>query len=581
MAEQIKYKEFEEFYHLIDNLNVRGELRQNKRQELQKEVQKFHSASKSLQFDTIKNKEIRKTLQDFLDEMQHSIQLWVKRFEKRAKQEEFEERFRDKFIVFIFGKVKAGKSTLGNFIAQNKLDGQDIDYKIYDSTNKERQLEISEFATNITECTVEIQLFTLGGLAWVDTPGLNSMTPENGELAKKYIGAADFIIYPTNSASPMQAEEIDEIKSLLNHNKPIHILITRSDEPEEDQDENGQIIYIFENKTTHVREEQQKDAMERLKKALNSEQRKLIQDEILSISVEAAKRGLKDNDLELFRNSNVPQFYAQFNSILRNKAQILKEQSPLQSLVVLIDKILEGVDEESKQTSLAATKKEYEKLVQSLKDKQQEFDNSMEDLKSEIPKIIQQKLEPHKIDRKDYTQQLKNIAREVGKEIESKSTQICQKAIEDFASDLTKSMESLQIDEIRDKTREHKIPKKNGWGKAIGGIGGTIVGGIFGAGIGIAVGGIVGTAIGEGIDRLLASEQNITITTGNNKEEVIGKFRNDLEIKLQDNLKTCKEEVEQDFFKPLSNQLKKVEIEIATFRCKLEHIKTQYQQTRS
>ncbi len=79
-------------------------------------------------------------------------------------------------------------------------------------------------------------------MAWIDTPGLGSMTLENGKLAKEYIQSADYIIYPTSSDSPLQRDEVEELKRLFEQNKKVTICITKSDKFERKKDKSGKYI---------------------------------------------------------------------------------------------------------------------------------------------------------------------------------------------------------------------------------------------------------------------------------------------------------------------------------------------------
>ena len=168
------------------------------------------------------------------------------------------------YIVIIFGKVKAGKSSLGNFIAHNRLASQDINFFKYDKAGNEEAIkkleEIDEnsegFATANMECTVEIQGFKLSGMAWVDTPGLGSMVEENGDLAKEYIQSADYVIYPTNSSSPLQQDEKEQLRELFEQNKKVTICITKSDDTEEDEVD-GELVKVLMNKTKENRAKQE------------------------------------------------------------------------------------------------------------------------------------------------------------------------------------------------------------------------------------------------------------------------------------------------------------------------------------
>ncbi|MDE7195595.1 MAG: 50S ribosome-binding GTPase, partial [Helicobacter sp.] len=578
-------------YDSIKDLEVRGKMRKESRKKLQQIVEQFRQKCLQWKVPEVaeKNPELKKMFDGFLNAIKGSVEGWNHRFQDRANQEAFEDKFRDKFIVFIYGKVKAGKSTLGNFIVNNRPTNQNVEFCVYDSNSKEQRQNIAEFATNITECTSEIQLFELGGLVWVDTPGLGSITKENGALAKRYVEAADFVLYPTNSSSYMQNNEINEISELLSLQKPVHILITRSDRIEEDEDENGKIIKLFENKTENVRKEQERDALERLHKKLNYEQQKLVQSEILSISVEAAKQGLEKNDLELFRKSNLPKFYEQFNMILREKAQNLKNQSPLNSIIGLINVILGDSDKPTKE-SLAGIRHEYEKLRNKLEEQRRNLEDSIRDLRNSVPRIIAKEFDAHRIDKNNYRQQCKEIRNAIDEELRTKIAEICSKTMRDFATDFCKSLESIGVNDVQDITITREIDNKKPYGQvalgALGAIAGSFipipgVGTLIGGAIGVAAGSILGSFIGDKLDSSFAGKDIECINVGDNLEETLRDFRNKLENIAKTNVDNATHQMDNIFFNPLKQQFAGIEKEILRFSDELLKLKREYEQKRS
>ena len=589
MAEKIVCEEFEEFYRFIEQLEVRGRMRKESRNELQQIVEQFRQKCLQWKVPEVaeKNPELKEMFNGFLNGIKESVESWNSRFQNRAKQEAFEEKFRDKFIVFIYGKVKAGKSTLENFIVNNRLPNQDVEFCVYDSNSKEQRQNITEFATNITECTSEIQLFTLGGLVWVDTPGLGSITKENGALAKRYIELADFVLYPTNSASAMQNNEIAEISQLLLERKPVHILITRSDAMELDE-EDGKIVRKLMNKTEKTRKKQAEDALERLKEHLSLEQQKLIPCEILSISVEAAKQGLEKNDLELFRNSNLPKFYKQFNAILQEKVQNLKNQSPFDSLIGLINSILGDIQSKIYNGTLAGMRLEYEKLQSKLETQRKNLEDSIHDLRGIIPQMIAEEFEIRTIDKDNYKQQCGEIRDTISNKLQAKIIEICKKSMEDFATDFCKSMESINVNDVQDTTITREVEKKSTFGKTIvkgiaaflGGLGGaffTFANPIGAAAAGAAVAATTGL-ITDKIESFFTDKGTEQLTLDGNLEETLRHFREKLQDSATNNLGSPINQMDNIFFKPLKEQLGIIERDISIFHGELEALKKKYGQ---
>ena len=139
----------------------------------------------------------------------HTITEVNQKIREAVKGMEFIQDFEKHFTVAVFGKVKAGKSYIGNFVMGNGIKKlglpssydklPPITVHVYDrgkvSTQDklEEQPDDGDFATGMKETTSTIQWFDLGGLSWFDTPGIGSVTWENEMLAKEYVKMGYYI----------------------------------------------------------------------------------------------------------------------------------------------------------------------------------------------------------------------------------------------------------------------------------------------------------------------------------------------------------------------------------------------------
>jgi len=352
-----------DFYTSLQGISLINSKLDEKRDILKGEVSSFNSLIQNKKVDkniAKQNKEMAQLLEVTIGLIQSSSSSWVNNFDIMLEKEKFRSDLENYFIIIIFGKVKAGKSSLGNFIAKNRLDTQKVEFFKYDEAGKKQDIKKLEetddesFDTNNLECTVEIQGFKLDGMAWIDTPGLGSMVKENGDLAKKYIQAADYIIYPTSSDSPLQQDEKEQLKELFEQNKKVTICITKSDEKEEDECECGSeegcedcnegLIEVLQNKPFINREKQEEYVKNEIKAIIKDGKESVLGD-IFSISSHTATKGLKEKDNELFENSNIPKFYELITDVIKDKATKLKEETPYDGLNSFINNSILGNDE--------------------------------------------------------------------------------------------------------------------------------------------------------------------------------------------------------------------------------------------
>lgn len=114
-------------------------------------------------------------------------------------------------MVMIFGPVKAGKSTLGNFFAGDTYRKANFEskFKQYQKPSIEieelarvvnQQNNNESFGVGILDTTGNMQYFTLLGLRWMDTPGLGALGKDSDkrnmdEMVNEYISYADMCIF--------------------------------------------------------------------------------------------------------------------------------------------------------------------------------------------------------------------------------------------------------------------------------------------------------------------------------------------------------------------------------------------------
>jgi len=286
------------------------------------------------------------------------LSMWAKELNNYIKVNDFIREFEDKFLVIVFGKVNSGKSTLGNVISGIKyfksenFSGQPglvIDtltapeFFMYDRSNIKNhidnlaELETEGFKVKETESTSSIQGFKLNAMSWVDTPGIHSLTKENEELAKKYVGGADLVIYVMNSDSPAKASDMAEIESLIEKEKNFMIVITKSDTTEEDQID-GEIVSVIVPKSAIDRNDQSQYCLAELNKLNYGD--KLKNKSVIHTSYPLYSAALETGDSGLVEASGYAGLYTAMHKIFSEEAVQIKAKSPAKRLNGFINTIL-------------------------------------------------------------------------------------------------------------------------------------------------------------------------------------------------------------------------------------------------
>ena len=594
----------ERFYNSLKDISIINSDLDNKRDELKEEVYAFNKSIQERKIDkniSKQNEDMAKLLEGTIELIKESSNSWVTNFQEMLEKEKFRSDLANHFIIIIFGKVKAGKSSLGNFVATHKLKEQKNEFFKYDEAGKKKsiknldELGKDQFDTNNLECTVEIQGFKLEGMAWIDTPGLGSMVKENGDLAKEYIQSADYIIYPTSSDSPLQQDETEQLKELFEQHKKVTLCITKSDEKEEDECEcgseegcpncNNGLVETLQNKPLSNREKQEKYVHDEIKKIIKDDEESVLGD-IFSISTHIATKGLKENSNELFENSNLPRFYELITDVVQEKATKLKENAPYDGLKSFIENYILGADQVKQENSIANIKKSLEKLDEKINESFDRFailqKNANSDLESEIENIIAEY--SSEIDQSNS----KEIFTTIDGKINSKVAEVIQNNLHEIFADFDTTLKGLTSSfgisdlEIHDtykkihyttETRNKKIGSRllgtlstigTGIALASNPVGWVVAGTIAAGAAGSYVGGKLGEASG--------SDQTEEIKVGNNKEEVIQKFKYMRLEHYEKFAQNIYQQMQYTFFVPLQNTSKNININLNKFEVRIKEI---------
>ncbi len=592
--------EIENFYDSLKDIQIINNNLNDKRRILKKSIYSYNEKIQKLNTNKgllRQNKKTSDHLDITINILKESSKKWVENFDSILEKEKFRSDLKNYFIIIIFGKVKAGKSSLGNFIAQNSPKNKKINFFKYDKAGKEQtikkleEIEDDAFDTNNLECTVEIQGFKLNSMAWIDTPGLGSMVEENGVLAKKYIQSADYIIYPTSSDSPLQADEIFQLQELFEQNKKVTICITKSDKFERRKDKNGKYIKedgkiakFLINKSFENRSEQEGYVKREI---VNINKNQSLLGDIFSISAHTAKLGLENNHEKLFKNSNMPEFYKLITEVVKEKSSKLKSETPYNGLKSFIDNDVLGITDSPNKLTVRVIRENIDDLERNIKENLNQFDLLIANIKSDLSREIETILSKY------YMEINKNnsekIFKKINKEIANKVSQIIEGNIKNAFESFSYSLDNLTTSisgndfKIDDVYEEYTYTTKNRNKK----IGSAILGGVVTIGAALATGGAslvasagatilaagAGGYIGGKIGEVTGSTHTEKVNIGDNKEEVIQKFREAQMLIHNDNTKKVYTKIKGSFFIPLQNIIKDMSLELNNFEKNINLIK--------
>jgi hypothetical protein len=496
-------------------------------------------------------------------------QNWQKKIKTQDTGVHFRAGFNDSLLVFVYGKVKSGKSSLGNYMAWGNTDPTDQQKSIiqkelqpvYFSGQKTgvkggdvaKEAEIKkEFRVGATEATSSIQGFSLDGLTWIDSPGLHSINQENGDLAKDYVEHADLILYTMKSDSPGRESDLNEILKLYRADKKILLLLTGSDTTDANaydiDEETGELIMPIIMKDPKTRIQQQhyiRSALEKIPELAG----KTNNIEILSFSARYAQE--HESHVESFADSGMGQLFATLGKIAIEDGVKLKHQTPMINFKNFLTDF--STDLEEYKQLIVDFQQPIERIKKSIPIQINEQKNMIQQelskkLDIEFEKLVQYRDEPMQMNQAikkmaDYLAQQQNKAMILVQE------KILKQVMNEFGSQLTNVIQHnalLNLPEFKIDQRTEKVAESitSGTRRRNGGFG-ALVGGVIGGGIGvlggpagIATGASIGSTVGGWLGGKTGSDasvnyREITLNVGDNLIQIQQQFSERLHDSIQ------------------------------------------------
>ena len=485
-----------------------------------------------------KESPIRVQFEGFLAAVKRTDAAWQKNINCRDKGLQFRKGFNDSLLVFVYGKVKSGKSSLGNYMAWGQTD-PDIHVKTatpadrqpsffsHENTHAENgdsqneALNRQEFRVGATEATSSIQGVRLPGLTWVDSPGLHSVNEQNGRLAKDYVEHADLILYTMRSDAPGRASDLNEIQELKTNGKEMLILVTGSDINQEDWDEVLDEIKVTVQMKSQETRRMQRDYIAKELGFINS-------DQLVSISARYAQEHA--NDLDKVVDSGMGQLFSTLHRISQQDGVRLKRNVPMRNFYQFI-KICgdELAPYHQFITDLEATMVRVQTDV--TKSMTNEIRAAQAKMRSKIEisfeEFVGLRNDEHRMNEairnahRNWNELLQQVIGHALHEIFSKASERFKSAVSQTWHTSALSLPDFSVDKVTEMipsgVRKGNRGLFGGAGTLVGAGLGFLIGGPVGATVGSVLGGAAGGAAGHSAE---VSTRSIEVITGDNFEQI-------------------------------------------------------------
>lgn len=476
---------------------------------------------------------------------------WLANLEINHRNRVFRDKFNESMLVYVYGKVKSSKSSLGNFLAYGKHDptpeevaaqpGIEFDVEqvsdacAEDSAKLEKQRAATrkdrKFLVDFLEATACIQYFKKPGFTWVDSPGIHSTTEKNGKLATDYLECADLVVYTMSSRSPARESDREEIRRIIKSGRKLLLLVTRCDDTEKDVDEEtDELVLVRKMLSPAEREEIRQVSIDAIMEDLGPSASPHIREELekntVTLSVQYAEEHPEEPG---WSESGVPAFYAVLGNIARSEGVRLKMRAPFHAMLDHVGEMQQNVTVLKSQ--LAALEAQFAKVRSTLE--QQEHKLAV-DLGRQLEHDIMSMALEYAGDDSRFRQRVSDAAERA---LEQASRRLAETVAKDTL-ELTNRLrgESVKLDDVPTyedicQTITYRTTGKKRVGMVLGlllgaGAAAVLAGplgwGLAAAEIGAAIstGTLVGSKIGSSLGNALDGSESTQVKVGDNSLDV-------------------------------------------------------------
>lgn len=528
---------------------------------------------------------VRENLANVREVLNRVVVDWKERVGRYKRNTEFRRDHGDSLLVYVYGLVKSGKSSLGNFVAHGRHDPDDefVSTAFGDKGNpeffvrsvasgKETEIEAANrriararrFYTDVEEATDRIQGFKLPGLTWIDSPGLGSVKEENGKLARKYVESADLVLFTMNSAQPGRMVELDRVQELMGRDKRMTVLLTRADECVTDVNESGEFVRELAMKSGPDREDMKKWVASQLEKLTGAGGET---PGIATVSVLYAERHPNSAGA---RASGMSELFSLLREIAGSEGVETKRKAPENNLRAFVRDVA-GDGEDVGASALVGRLAEFlDVLAHSREGLEERMRQAGTRAENDVTAMIEEEVERHRANRDSEG------LREV---VEKRSGEIVERRLRDAAAKAAKEIdtalrslvgpEAERMPEFESVTHEvsRTVRQRSNIGPAAGAAIGGGVGLIFG-GVGAVVGSLIGGALGHAVAGHSDKTVAVSVEIGDNAGDVAREWISHMRPRILDKTGAAIERLSADVLAPMESRTGKVVERIEAFRDK-------------
>lgn len=489
-------------------------------------------------------------------------------------QQDLRQQLQERFVIFVYGKVKCGKSSLGNLISQY-VSGKPEFFKYAENghevaANRLEELpDGDEFAVKATEATATIQGFRLPGLSWLDSPGLDSVTRKNGELTEKYVAAADLVLFMAHADHPAREETLKKLAFLAKDGKRMVLILTRSDTTETDEVD-GKIVSMLKAKSPANRKAQEENMTEQIRAHLGDNAQ--LVSGIFSVSKKIADMAHAEQSLTLWEQSNIGRLLSTIQDILSREAIQQKAKTPLEQMRASLNQLITGRDNQYTLENLRQTLGQTRCfLQQNQADFVKAFRMVEREMLDEAATLVDELFMDTTLAPEEKPQRL---GQELNKALEEKMRHHVNPVIQRGAEGVRRAL-GMSINATLFTAEEQYVDVKVtrdrvNTGTAVGAALGSAIGalGFFAGPVGwvtMTAGSMIGGAIGKKMGRASIETEHVRLKAGDDSAAKLRQLRRETQKQIKDFLAGQRQNLEAALYSASLQKISLLEQEIVRF----------------
>lgn len=517
---------------------------------------------------------LRSALYGTAQRIKDRLQVFQKETSDFVKLMRWRSKFDGRWLVYLLGPVKVGKTTLLRYFAK---DLSNVQFFILDENERLHFVPEENLEIKGTEATFQLQGALTEHFAIIEAPGVMSMNEKNEKLARSYHDAADLLVCCTPAKGGASLSELNILTDrdqniARKRERQMICLALQASGKAYPQYINGQRVRPEEMFT----EQELKDVDRSIREAFAQDKDFGVAFastlRLIPLSVHLAREN--EANPEAYKQSGIVKFYDTLTEMLKyGEAVKIKKQMPEHRLRETVDYIHRG----NSQNSLRALQLDLDNLETLLR-KQREEDTPKDVVTVAVEvrdRIVRDRVVRKLVDKCVSSESFGNLAEELTNAVNVAIKEILEPKLRLLTNKVEKSLDEINREALFNtptyKATYEGLPGlatvavmagTTGFGFLIGVVGASVIAALFPPAAPAVVGPLIATWSGTGaVVGLFAGvgvSSKFSRKVGDNAEEMVANITNNLATEIPERVKKGFDVLVEQYHKPVQAEISRL-----------------------